>query len=188
MQTSDPIWKTRVNGIIAALPVFFTNNVMVEVACESNGKCDNDQYSFKAYLSRWMAATTQLAPFTYDAIMPYLQASAQAAAAQCSGGTDGTTCGFKWTMGSTWDGTYGPGQQMDAMQIIAANLIGNTSPPVTNTTGGTSQGDYNAGTTSTANPTINTYGSVTTGSKAGAGILTAFVLTGILGGAWWMIA
>lgn len=188
MQTSDPIWKTRVNGLLAGLSVFFENNIMVEVACETNGACNNDQLSFKAYLSRWMAATTQLAPWTYSTIAPYLQASAKAAAAQCSGGSNGQTCGFKWTMGSTWDGTYGPGQQMDAMQVIAANLIQQTEAPVTNTTGGISTGNYSAGTTTSANPSVNVYGTITTGSKAGAGILTAFVLTGILGGAWWMVS
>jgi mannan endo-1,6-alpha-mannosidase len=79
-------WQERVNGLVKGLDVYFlANNIMQEMACENNGKCDVDQHSFKAYLARWMAATTKMAPFTYDAIMEKLAPSAQAAAQQCSG-------------------------------------------------------------------------------------------------------
>lgn len=87
-----------------------------------------------------MAATTKVAPWTYDYIMPYLQTSATAAAAQCDGGTDQSTCGSKWTT-ATYDGAYGVGQQMSALQVIQANLIKQAASPVTNSTGGTSSGD-----------------------------------------------
>ena len=94
---------------------------MYEQACEdvnTKGTCDTDQQTFKAYLSRWMAATSKLVPWTASFITPKLQASAQAAAAQCDGGTDGTTCGEHWTANSTWDGSYGLGQQMSALSVI----------------------------------------------------------------------
>lgn len=93
-------WKTRVDGIITGLDVFFSNNVMKEVACEDNGKCDVDQRSFKAYLSRWMAATTKVAPFTAATLLPLLSASAQAAIKTCNAGTDGNQCGLRWTQGT----------------------------------------------------------------------------------------
>jgi len=91
---------------------------MAEIACESIGTCNYDQRSFKGYLARWMAATVQLMPDSYDVIMPRIQASAVAAAAQCSGGSNGQTCGLRWTQGSVWDGSYGPGEQMSAMNVI----------------------------------------------------------------------
>ena len=50
--------------------------------CEELTVCNPDQRSFKAYLSAWMARTTQLAPFTYNKIMPYLRSSAVAAGKQ----------------------------------------------------------------------------------------------------------
>src|SRR5271170_226589 len=114
------IWEDRVTGIINSLPYFFQNNIMMESACENVGTCDVDQLSFKAYLSRWMAATTVRAPFTYNLLIPYLQASAMGAASACSGpavvagGTSDTTCGMKWTTG-TYDGLTGVGQQMSAL-------------------------------------------------------------------------
>lgn len=158
---------------------------MYEVACEPQNNCDTDQLSFKAYLSRWMAATTKVAPWTSDQIMPFLQASASAAAEQCSGGSDGVTCGTKWTMGTTWDGTYGVGQQMSALEVIQSNLIQQVQGPVSNKTGGTSQGNPSAGTGGDSTPGSPTT-PITTGSKAGAGILTALVLVTLLGGAWYV--
>lgn len=102
--------------------------------------------SFKAYLSRWMAASTKVAPWLFDQMQPYLAASAKAAAASCSGGEDGTTCGTKWypatsDAATVWDGAYGVGQQMSALEAIQSNLITQVSGPVTNNTGGTSQGN-----------------------------------------------
>lgn len=161
---------------------------MQEVACEPQQTCNYDQPSFKAYLSRWMAATTQLAPFTKDFIMPKLQASAAGAAKQCSGAPNGgTTCGRTWNT-ATWDGKLGVGEEMSAMSVIQANLISKVAPPVTADNGGTSKADPLAGTdTSSAessDPLLTR--SITMGDRAGAGILTTIVLGGLLGSTWWM--
>ena len=166
---------------------------MYEQACEARpnrpSTCDTDNYSFKAYLSRWMAATTKLAPYTYDIIMPKLKASASAAAQQCSGGDNGKMCGMQWTEGAKWDGTTGVGQQMGALSVIQANLITKAAAPVSSKTGGTSKGDASAGTgvTNEANngqPLMT----ITKKDKAGAGILTTLVLIGVIGGCWWMVS
>ncbi|TAQ89669.1 hypothetical protein B7494_g2015 [Chlorociboria aeruginascens] len=134
------IWRTRVSGLLQGTNVFFqNNNIMVEVACELINKCDVDQHSFKAYLSRWMAATTKMAPFTYNDVMAKLAPSARAAAQQCSGGTNGRMCGLKWINGSVWDGSSGVGQQLAALEVIQSNLIRQVQSPVTNSTGGTSE-------------------------------------------------
>ena len=129
-----------------------------------------------------MAASLKVAPWLESSIRPYLITSAKAAAAQCNGGSDGVTCGTKWTV-STWDGSYGVGQQMCALEVIQSTLIDNVQGPLSNTTGGTSQGDASAGTAGDGNPS-QPQTAITTGDKAGAGILTALILIGLLGGAW----
>jgi mannan endo-1,6-alpha-mannosidase len=179
------IWRQRVEGLLTGTNVFFQNNVMQEVACENVGKCDVDQQSFKAYLARWMAATTQMAPWTYDAVMAKLGPSAAAAALQCSGGANGITCGLKWTNGANWDGSYGVGQQMAALEVIQSNLIQLVAAPLTNSTGGTSKGDPNAGNKPAA--AILAPGPETTGNKAGASCLTVGVCVSFAGMIWWMI-
>jgi mannan endo-1,6-alpha-mannosidase len=153
---------------------------MCEEACEPTNTCDTDQLSFKAYLSRWMVATVKLAPFTNDTIMPRLKNSAIAAADQCDGGTDGVTCGLKWTQNKTWDGTYGVGQQIAALQVIQANLIENATELVTSSTGGTNIGNSAAGVGSPTTISDLTNFVVTTRDKAGAGILTIAVLCGFI--------
>ncbi|KAK3079774.1 hypothetical protein LTS18_003943 [Coniosporium uncinatum] len=186
MTGNSDVWYQRTMGILNGTSVFFKNNVMFEVACEPNGKCNVDQRSFKAYLSRWMAQTTQLAPWTTDIIMPLLQTSAQAAAKSCNPGDGGgIVCGLQWTTGS-FDGSTGVGEQMSAMEVFQSNLISKVTGPLTNGTGGTSVGDPNAGSQSGQSPLQ--LEAVTTGDKAGAGILTTIILAGILGGSWWMVA
>lgn len=152
-----------------------------EVACEPNGNCNVDQLSFKAYLSRWMAATTKVAPWTSDQILPLLASSAQAAAQSCSGGADGNVCGTRWTQPG-YDGTFGVGQQMSALEVIQSNLIKKVSGPVSNSTGGTSKGNPSAGTGTTVH--VEPPHAITTGDKAGAGVLTAVVIVSLLGGGY----
>jgi mannan endo-1,6-alpha-mannosidase len=111
----DATWEARVQQILAGadylfFPASYGGNIMSEFECEAPSNCDSDQSSFKAYLARWMAVTTLLVPSTYDTIMPKLQASASAAAQQCTGGDNGRMCGRRWY--SSWDGTQGVGQQV----------------------------------------------------------------------------
>jgi len=132
-----------------------------------------------------MAGTTQMAPFTSPQIMPLLSASAQGAAKACTGNS-GTTCGLKWTAGA-YDGSTGVGEQMAALSVFQSNLIGNVKPPFTAVKGGTSKGDPTAGTVQHGTPGQFDPSSVTTGSKAGAGILTFLGVISVLGGSWWMV-
>lgn len=113
------------------MSVFFPKDkseVMVEVACEDIGTCDNYQYFFKGLTAQWMGSTMQAAPFTANTISNYLQSSAKGAANQCSGGKSGSACGFKWTS-SKWDGNQGVGQQLSALNVILANLVLKAPPP-----------------------------------------------------------
>lgn len=200
-------WGQRVSGLMNGTNVFFVqsaglNNppkpgppggqIMAEVACEfpAAQTCNNDQPSFKAYLSRWMAMASIMAPFTSEVIMPRLQASALAAAAQCTGQPGGSACGRRWYQ-TVWDGFTGVGEQMSALSVIQSNLISKVEPPVTATKGGTSIGDPSAGGAGdddhvNVNPVLTK--TISTGDKAGAGVLTALTLLLVLATTWWIIS
>lgn len=185
--TNNSIWKDRVNQLwTTSQQVFFTGTpkVMTEVACEQNNpvNCNTDQLSFKATYSRFLAATTKYVPELASSIMGYLATSATAAAAQCTGQPGGDSCGTLWYSGK-WDGTTGVGQEMSALQVIQANLVKYARDPVTNGTGGTSIGNPSAG-SSDANPTV-VLAPITSGDRAGAGILTAIIIVATLGTVWW---
>ena len=120
MQTlsSDPLWATRTNGLLGATKHFFTaDGIMQETKCEPSGTCNVDQLSFKAYLSRYMAATMVVLPSTQATILPLLKSSAGGAAASCGAGPDASTCGMKWNI-DNWDGTMGVGQQLSGLEVV----------------------------------------------------------------------
>ncbi|KAK3936156.1 cell wall glycosyl hydrolase [Diplogelasinospora grovesii] len=191
------LWKQRVDGILnSTTGLFFNNSVMIEQACEGGNLCDNDQQSFKGYLTRWMAGTTQMAPYTFATIAPLLNSSAQAAAKACTGspatgfkGIQGTACGFKWT-GGTFDGLVGVGEQMNALSAVMYSLVRSvdlpgSKAPVTSTTGGTSVGNAAAGIQTAS--TIGQLPPVTIGDKVAAGFLTTAVLFSVLAGGVFVI-
>jgi mannan endo-1,6-alpha-mannosidase len=155
-------------------------------ACEKPGNCNVDQKSFKAYLARWMAATTVKAPFTFNTLMPLLQDSASAAISTCTGGADGNSCGLQWTA-KAFDGSLGVGEQMSALEVVQSLLTPTVPGPVSANNGGTSKGDPSAGTGGTAPTGIQT-GAITAADRAGASILTILVVFGFVGGLWWMVS
>ena len=112
----DAVWQQRIQTLLDAtffifFPEDYGSNIMTEIQCEKTYNCDNDQSSFKAYLSRWMAVIKLIAPFTEGQITPKLVASAQGAAGQCDGGSNGEMCGRQWYT-TKWDGSTGVGQQV----------------------------------------------------------------------------
>ena len=203
-KTQDPMWEDRVNGIWgAAQKTFFENEILYEVECEPQNKCDTDQlrfvlrpataaknlipltlrFSFKAYFARFVASAAKIAPFLYPTVQPYMVKSSQAAAAQCNGGTNGITCGTKWT--TSYDGTYGPGQQMCALEIILFNLIQEAPFPVSATSGGISHGNATFGTGGdNQSPDIKPLPPITLTDRVGAGVVTAVIIIGTVGGGW----
>ncbi|KJZ72567.1 hypothetical protein HIM_08091 [Hirsutella minnesotensis 3608] len=188
--TEDRKWKDRLDKLLEGSKVFFTgpeSNIMTEVACEPVDRCNLDQQSFKAYLSRWLAAITKWAPHTYGVVLPYLKASAVAAAKQCVGGSNGRMCGLKWNQ-DKYDGTTGIGQQMAAMEVTLSCMIKDRAGPVTAHTGGTSKGKPGAGGDDIGrqHPKGPNYGPITAGDKAGAAILTLFVMIGMMIGMFWI--
>lgn len=180
----DEKWKRRLDGLVdATLRTFFPDGVAYELACEEHMSCTTDMLSFKGYLHRWLARSTQVAPFTAGRILPVLRRSAEAAVATCTGEADGRTCGFRWST-RRYDGSRGAGQQMNVLAAVSSLLIGAAEPPVTGSTGGTSKGDPRAGSRSedpNGKPRL-----VTTGDKAGAGILTALLLISAVSTFGWM--
>lgn len=213
--TEQETWKTRVDGLLGAVEAkFLTNdtNIIKEWYCESgfssNGhsyQCNIDQQTFKGYLLRWLSSTSQVAPYTYERINPWIRATAAAAVATCTGpigaaapqvdsggiqpgfkGLDGTACGFKWT--ETFDGWAGVGAQMNALSAVMYTLThtgtGNaTKGPATAAQGGTSQGDPGAGVTdATSKGGLASLKTITMADRVGAGIVTAILAISIVGG------
>ena len=188
-----PEWKQRVDGILnSTIRMFYNNSVMIEQFCEEPGFCDIDQQSFKGYLTRWMASSTQMAPYTFDTIHPLLESSAVAAAKACTGppgtpgfnGIPGTACGFKWTTGG-YDGLPGVGEQMNALSAVMYTLVDRVSSPVTADTGGTSVGDPSAGLNGP--PLIPVLPAVTLGDRVAAGFLTTAICLSVIGGSVFVI-
>lgn len=178
----EHVWRERVDGLLNGTRVFFTGDnkdIMTEVACEPVDLCDLDQQSFKAYLSRWMAATIKWVPWAYDRVMPLLRASAVAATSTCTGGANGRMCGLKWTEYGKWDGTMGVGQQMAAMEVVLANMIQQTVAPVTTDSGGTSKGDPGAGGEDMGLKN-RPFAPISSGEKVGAYVLTALAILGLV--------
>jgi len=188
LQTQSDVWRNRTQSLLDALGYFFTDDyVMWEAGCETQLNCNLDQQSFKAFLTRWMAASTKVAPWTYPFIMSRLNPSAVAAAQSCVGGTSGTICGTRWWDPRGWDGTTGVGQELAALEALMSPLITQVHAPLTNTTGGTSVGNAATAGTNGDDDLASKFGlfHITQKDRAGAGVLTALVLGTFLGGGVW---
>jgi len=129
-------WALRVLGLLQNVESTFVTNegnfpnktgVMFEVSCEPYNTCNTDMQSFKAYLGRWLGKTVALCPLLSERILALLRANAEAAAESCAGGSDGVTCGSKWYVGG-WDGTWGVGQQLSALEVMQS-LLSLEAPP-----------------------------------------------------------
>lgn len=91
--------------------------------------------------------------------------------------------------GTTWDGTTGVGQQMSALEVIQGNLIIKVAAPLTNTTGGTSQGNPSAGSgPSSTSPSGQYIVPIKQADKVGAGFLTGLAMFLISSTLWFMVS
>ncbi|KAH6892304.1 glycoside hydrolase [Thelonectria olida] len=191
--TESSTWKTRIDGMLEDVTsTFVKSNVMYEHFCEQTEQCNQDQQSFKGYLSRWLAATTQMAPYTYETIYPLILASGKAAATVCTGtdadykGHAGTACGFSW-LETSYDGKVGVGAQMNAMSVIMYTLVDQATTPYTTTTGGTSKGNANAGNSDSNNAKKNEK-TITGADRAGAAIITVIMSAGVVAGTYFVLS
>ncbi|KAJ5600968.1 Mannan endo-1-6-alpha-mannosidase DCW1 [Penicillium hetheringtonii] len=173
-------WLEATNGLLnTTLDTFFPSSnggIFEEVTCEPSESCNNNEILFKGLVSSWLSFTALLVPSTFDTIMPKLQTSAQAAAKSCSGHNN-NTCGVRWYQ-SKYDGWIGMEEQISASDIFVANLVYfNKTGPVTSTTGGNSSSNPNAGNNDHTGGR-STQSAITTGDRAGAGILTVVFIVG----------
>ncbi|KEY72151.1 hypothetical protein S7711_00160 [Stachybotrys chartarum IBT 7711] len=180
----DEKWRARVERLVTTgLSTFFPDGIAVEIACENAGTCTTDMLSFKGYVHRWYSTITKVAPFTADTILPVLRTSTEAAVKQCTGGDTGRACGFKWQSG-VFDGSVGAGQEMNVLGAVSSLLISQSGGPVTADSGGTSQGNNNAG--SNSDDLQEEYDAVQASDRAGAAILTILVIVSACGMFGWM--
>lgn len=198
-------WKERIDELLdSAIRLYFPaehgGNVMEEYLCEEDLICNQDQKSFKAYLSRWMAATALLVPDTWDTIMPLLSSSAQAAARQCSGGSSGTMCSQQW-FSNVHTGESGVGEQvrslhnikavrltlpsqMSALAVIGASMMDPSMAPLSQESGATSESNPTSGLTHNG---PEDFKDITDGDRAGAAILTILVCVSLVGTMVWIV-
>ncbi len=166
--------------------MFFENDVMVETTCELSGTCNVDQRSFKAYQSRWMGYTAVVASWTRDLIDPKLRASATAAAAQCTGGANRTSCDLYWAVKYDRGPSFGVGEQMAAVEVIQSLLYPTVAGPATQKNGGTSSSSPDAGLGTEAKPTAP--GGATAGERIAGSVLTIVMLASTIAGAYWLLS
>lgn len=186
--TNDTIWLDRIEMLWQRATVFFENGVMYEAACQPYNKCDTDERCFKGIFARLLGQTMRLAPVTTNLIWPYILTTADALKTSCTGGYDGHTCGLNWLVGK-WDGNYGLGEQICALDVLNTLLIWNKPGPLTASTGGTSKGDGAAGSngTSGSDGKYVTALNLSTKDTAGAAIITVVVLIGMMATSWWLM-
>ncbi|KAJ1326148.1 mannan endo-1,6-alpha-mannosidase [Microdochium nivale] len=178
----DAKWKTEVDGLVKrTIEVFFgETGVAFELNCE-HAKCTTDMESFKGYLHRWMASAMINAPYTRDTIMPVLRSSAAAALKQCTGGANGRMCGFRWRSGKFDE--VSAGHQMNVLGALISTITPDSVKPLRTNKTGTSLGNFNAGSDAVD---LMAFAPITTGDKAGAGIVTAIIMAAALGAFAWM--
>lgn len=159
--------------------------IFEEVTCEPREICNDNEILFKGLVSSWLSFTALLVPSTYNTILPKLQTSATAAALSCTGNNN-NTCGVRWYQ-SKWDGWTGMEEEISATNIFVANLIPFINrAPVTSITGGNSTSNPTAG-LGGPNPGQEQLAQITTGDRAGAGIVTALFVIGWISLIGWTI-
>ncbi|KAJ5771429.1 uncharacterized protein N7511_003480 [Penicillium nucicola] len=179
--TTQDQWLTAVNGLLNKTfdTFFLTGNVIEDFNCEPSETCNDNEILFKGLTSSWLALTAVLVPSTFDTVLAKLQTSGAAAAASCTGHNNGT-CGVRWYK-SEYDGWLGMEEEISATNVFLANMINfNTQAPVTSTTGGNSTSNPTAG-EDDSDATSGKQTVITTGDRAGAGILTAVFIAGWIG-------
>lgn len=185
--TNETVWLTRAQHIWARAKVFFMDDtrIMYEAACQPSLQCNNDQRCFNGIFSRFLGLTCLMAPSLSAEIQEYLEATTVGVLTSCTGGTDGHTCGLNWGKGE-WDGWYGLGEQMSALEALQNRLVWTRPPPLTEDTGATSVGNGSAGNNAQTDPTHIRL-QITASDRAGAGVLTAAVVVLFLVTAWWLM-
>ncbi|KAG0675841.1 hypothetical protein C6P40_001508 [Pichia californica] len=132
--TGNDYWSNELDKFLSGIEHYFINpnstDILYEYQCSVWGTCNNDQRAFRAIVANSLGNVAQLVPEYKDRVLKIINASAKGAAASCSGGSDGVTCGKDWSTGS-WDGLYGLGEQISALEIIQNTVITDLELPCT---------------------------------------------------------
>jgi mannan endo-1,6-alpha-mannosidase len=93
------------------------------------------------------------------------------------------TCGNKWWV-EGWDGQYGVGEQMCALEVIQSNLVSRAKGPLSGATGGSSKGDPAAGGGQDTVPEGVHAEDMSPRDRGGAIALTVVLVLTMVGTAW----
>ena len=147
-------------------------NILTEPACLPANTCNVDEIAFRGILARSIATAQSLGTAPSSAgnssWSVVLDATAEAAGAQCSGGNDDNadTCGADWTK-SQYDGKKGLSEDLSALNALLSAL-----PQKLSVNGGGGSGSGNgtatAGSGSASNGTSTSSGGAA-GTSGGAG-------------------
>ncbi|GLA63034.1 hypothetical protein AtubIFM54640_004171 [Aspergillus tubingensis] len=146
--TNADVWKTRAEGLLnTIMNKFVDDGVIQELGVLYNPDAgfssatwgDDTAYALKGLLASCLAVVTHLLPDTVDTIEPLLRNTAEAAAKQCSGMSNGTVCGSDWTK-STYDKDPNFFGSMSAVNAFTANLLMSRSSNSSSTTGSSTNG------------------------------------------------
>lgn len=120
-------WRDRVTGLTKTiLDKFFEEGYHYEIACEGrDDACTPDMLFFKGMVTRNLASTVQLAPFTKDAISKVLKTNAEAAVKTCTGGDNNRQCSFSWAKGKFDNETDIPSQlnTLSALTVLLQDEV-----------------------------------------------------------------
>jgi mannan endo-1,6-alpha-mannosidase len=179
-------WTDAVKGFVNASSIYTakSDSVIVEVACENNGKCNTDQRAFKGIFARTMARAALAAPIVADSIKNVLSKSAVAAAAACTTGDD-PNCKFGWAnASSTWEAGSASddnlGEVFSALELVQGLLYPSAKALKSANGGSGSGGVAGNGTTNAAPPGTGLGGAPqNTGAAGSVTASVAMVLGGV---------
>lgn len=186
--TNDSVWLDRATHIWTRSRVFFLGDskIMYEAACQPSNACDTNQRSFKGIFSRFLGLTCLMAPSLSAEIQQYLTSTSEFVLKSCTGGTDGHTCGLDWSNNS-WDGVYGLGEQMSALEALQNRLVWTKPGPLSVGSGATSQQNGSAGASTT-----HKFGTgalkITRKDRIAATLITVIILVLLIVTTWWIIS
>ncbi|XP_014561378.1 glycoside hydrolase family 76 protein [Bipolaris victoriae FI3] len=169
-------WADAVEGFVNSTSRFVENDVLVETACENNGKCGIDHRAFKGVAARSYARAAVAAPTLTGPLTLMLEKSAKGAAKDCSKGqgeTGDVACSLSWVdQESMWeyntasDGNLG--EVFSAMEVVQGLLYSQTKIQGSNVTGSpVEEGE--------ASKPSDGAGSEGTGAAGAAGTMTASI-------------
>lgn len=129
--TGLDVWRDRTEHLWEGSQAFFLNDkIMYEGACQPTHRCNADQRSFKGIFSRFLGLTALYTPSIRDDIMSKLEDTTPGVLKSCTGGVDGVTCGLDWSA-DRWDGEFGLGEQLSALEALQTRLIFSRPGPLT---------------------------------------------------------